>query len=79
MGYQTERYREMIKHIPKSASGLVSPNMAYRIIIQIANDALQTIVELEERNEDLSKEVERLTEMLIEHNGAPEWGPNRID
>ena len=77
MGYQTERYRDLIKHIPKSSSGLVSPKMAYGIIVQMANDALQTIVELEERNEDLSKEVERLTEMLIEHNGAPGWRPNK--
>ena len=77
MGWHSDRLRKVIQGLPgpKDRAGF-TPELASRCLAQMANGALQVIAELEERNEDLSKEVDRLTEMLVEKDGAPGWRPN---
>jgi len=77
MGWHSDRLREVIQRLPrpKDKAGF-TPELASMCLAQLANGALQVIAELEERNEDLSKEVDRLTEMLVEKDGAPGWRPN---
>ena len=77
MGWHSDRLRKVIQQLPrpKDTAGF-TPELASMCLAQLANGALQVIAELEERNEDLSKEVDRLTEMLVEKDGAPGWRPN---
>ena len=77
MGWHSDRLREVIQSLPgpKDKAGF-TPELASMCLAQLANGALQVIAELEERNEDLSKEIDRLTEMLVEKDGAPGWRPN---
>lgn len=74
MGIYTERLRELIKGIPRSPQGF-TPELASMCLAQLANGALQVIAQLEEANEDLEKENNRLIEMLVEAGVAPPWAP----
>ncbi len=78
MGWHSDRLREVIQRLPKPKGPHkgFTPEIASMCLAELANGALQVIAELEERNEDLSKEVDRLTEMLVEKDGASGWGPN---
>jgi uncharacterized small protein (DUF1192 family) len=46
-----------------------------KCIVQISNGALQAVAELEEKIEDLDKEIDRLTEQLIAEGKNIEWHP----
>ncbi len=77
MGWHSDRLRTVIQHLPRpkgSHTGF-TPELASMALAQLANGALQVIAELEERNEDLSKEIDRLTEMLVEKDGISGWRP----
>jgi len=78
MGWHSDRLRTVIQNLPgpKDNKAGFTPELASMALAGLANGALQVIAELEERNEDLSKEVDRLTEMLVEKDGAPGWRPN---
>jgi len=75
MGQHTERLRELIKILPTKSSKGFTPEIASMCLAQLANGALQVIAELEERNEDLCKEIDRMTEMMVEKGVIPEWKP----
>jgi hypothetical protein len=77
MGRHTEEFRTLIAHIPSHSNGL-TPKIARTCIIQIANSALQVIAQLEEMLEDKDKEIDKLTEKLLEGNDAQiEWMPTK--
>ena len=77
MGWHSDRLREVIQRLPKpkgSHDGF-TPELASLCLAQLANGALQVIAELEERNEDQAKEIDRLTEALIKASAMPNWKP----
>lgn len=70
MGRHTEEFRALIASIPDHTKGLTL-EIARACVVQIANGALQVIAGLEETLEDKDKEIDRLTEKLIELDQAP--------
>ena len=76
MGRHTNRLREVLKQIPTSPKGF-TPEIASMCLTSLGQGALQIISELEEANEDLEKEVERLTMLMVEAGVAPPWSPTQ--
>ena len=77
MGWHSDRLREVIQRLPKPKGPHTgyTPELASICLLQLANGALQVIAELEERNEDQAKEIDRLTEALIQAGAMPNWNP----
>jgi uncharacterized small protein (DUF1192 family) len=74
MGIHTEAFRLLVANIPTHSKGL-TPDIMRKCIVQISNGALQAVAELEEKIEDLDKEIDRLTEQLIAEGKNIEWHP----
>jgi hypothetical protein len=77
MGRFTEEFRALLDSIPRTPHGL-TPEMAMRLIVQIANGSLQVIAQLEERLEDAERENAGLVERLIETEKPPQWTPPEV-
>lgn len=78
MGRYTEKLRELLKSIPRSPGGF-TPEIASMCLAQLGNASLQVIAQLEEANEDLEKENERLVELLMEAGvGGKSWTPTEL-
>jgi hypothetical protein len=79
MGVYTEKFRVLIKNLPKDATQFESPMQAASTMAQLTNSVLQVLASLEEALEDAEKEKERLEEMLMTQDQHHDWTkPNRV-
>ena len=76
MGRHTEEFRELVASIPNNTNGL-TPQIARVCIVQISNSALQVIAQLEEMMEDKDREIDKLTEKLLESSDTKLWSPTK--
>jgi hypothetical protein len=66
MGVYTEKFRSLIKNLPKSPEQFTDPMQASSVMAQLTNSVLQCLASLEEALEDAEKEKETLENMLME-------------
>jgi len=76
MGVYTEKFRQLIRTLPKDPSQFTDPLQASSVMTQLTNSVLQVIQSLEEALEDSEREKEALQNLLMEHSAKTDaWKP----